>query len=73
MSKSYKFKYDLGDIVYLITDLDQLERMVTGIKIRPNGVIYSITHSTLETEHYELELTSTIDMIKHLGLYAENN
>lgn len=71
--KSYKFKYDLGDIVYLITDPDQLERMVTGIRIRPSGVIYSITHSTLETDHYDIELSSKKDMIKQLGLNAENN
>jgi hypothetical protein len=34
-----KTKYNIGDIVYLKTDVEQLERMITGITIRENGLV----------------------------------
>jgi len=36
-------KYDIEDIVYLVTDTEQLERQITGISIYPNNLImYSV-------------------------------
>lgn len=53
-----KTNYKLGEIVFLITDSDQVSRMVTGILIRPIGVLYYLTSGTIETLHYEIEIAS---------------
>lgn len=51
-------KLELGSIVYLKTDKEQDERMVTGIFIRPSGaIIYYLSLGTTETQHYEIELS----------------
>lgn len=51
-------QYNFGDIVYLKTDSDQKERMITGFKLRPAGTLIIVQCGTYETEHYEIELTS---------------
>lgn len=51
-------KYDYGQIVFLIHDPDQLERMVIGINGRPTGIIYLLACGIAVTEHYELEIAS---------------
>jgi hypothetical protein len=45
-------KFNLGEIVYLITDEDQKERMVTGIQVRPNGICYLIQQLKLYINSY---------------------
>jgi uncharacterized protein YebE (UPF0316 family) len=52
-------KYNLGDIVFLITDKDQYERIITGIIIRPFGVTYYLSCGTEETNHYEMEFNTS--------------
>lgn len=59
-------KFNLGQIVYLITDEEQKERMVVGIQVRPIGIIYLIQHLATETFHYEIEITNEIDTLKKL-------
>lgn len=51
-------KFDIGQLVYLITDNEQKPRIITGVTIGPNShVTYRVTNSTDETWHYEMELT----------------
>lgn len=53
-------KYRFGQIVYLSTDIDQEQRMVTGLIVRPNSaIIYFLTAGTMETTHYEIEISET--------------
>jgi hypothetical protein len=48
-----------GDIVYLRTDIDKLERIVTGWIERPAGRIYILSNgSSPETHHYPCEITA---------------
>ncbi|MDP3561716.1 MAG: hypothetical protein Q8R83_06035 [Legionellaceae bacterium] len=62
-------KYTFGDIVYLITDCEQEERMVTDIKISPGPqVVYCLTCGTAHTEHYEMEISSRRDINKAMGI-----
>lgn len=50
-------KYNIGDIVFLMTDTDQMSRIVTGILLRPNKlVLYYLTSGTNETIHYDFEI-----------------
>lgn len=50
-------KFDLGQSVYLKTDEEQLIRLVTGIQITTEGIIYRLINSTTETWHYDFEIT----------------
>lgn len=63
-SAGYRIKYSIGQTVYLRTDADQLERLVTGINIRPNGISYALTNGTNESYHYDFEITFDRDIIK---------
>jgi hypothetical protein len=54
-------KYNIGDIVFLKTDKEQEARIITGILIRPNGYVFYLSKSDLETTHYEIEFTSDIN------------
>ncbi len=50
-------KYELGEIVYLITDPDKFGRMVTGIKAcLDQSLVYELTLGTIVTFHYEQEI-----------------
>lgn len=51
-------KYEIGDIVYLTTDREQLERLVTQLRISPCGLIYIIQNGINQSEHYEMELSA---------------
>lgn len=51
-------KYNISDIVYLITDKEQLPRIVTGINVKPVGLVYVLQNGVTETFHYEIELVS---------------
>ena len=50
-------KYNIGDIVFLKTDNDQAERLVTAIQVNPNGLIYRLVKDTTETWHYDFEIS----------------
>jgi len=50
-------KFDIGQIVFLATDSEQRARIVTGIIIRPSGIIYYLTCGSEETTHYDIEFT----------------
>lgn len=49
--------FSIGNEVYLKTDPDQLKRIVTGVMIRPNGISYGLTSSTIESWHYDFEIS----------------
>lgn len=54
-------KYSIGEAVYLLTDPDQRMMLITGIIVRPSGVLYYLSYKAEETLHYEFELTSDIN------------
>ena len=61
----YSFEFDIGDIVYLKTDSDQLERIVTGINVKPEGLItYNLSNGANESYHYAIEMSIEKDIIK---------
>jgi len=51
-------KFEIGEIVFLITDTDQSQRMVTGLTIRKDCIIYYLTCGITETSHYDYEIAS---------------
>lgn len=60
--------FDIGEIVYLITDNEQLGRMITAIKITGNNnVTYLLSYGTSETWHYEIEFSLEENIIKRIN------
>jgi len=64
-------KFNLGDTVYLKTDDDQKERLITAIQINLNGIIYRLVTNTTETWHYALEIITEKNVLKKIN--AESN
>lgn len=64
MMRNINTEFYFGDIVYLKTDPDQLERIITGIILRPIGCLYYVQHNTSETVHYDMEMTKEINQLK---------
>lgn len=62
--EKYVLHFDIGDRVYLKTDPEQSERLVTGISVRQNGITYAISYLTNETWHYDFEISKERDIIK---------
>jgi hypothetical protein len=56
--------YNIGDIIYLKTDSQQKERIVTGFMIRQNHISYNINCGTEESWHYDFEMTIEKDVLK---------
>lgn len=57
-------KLQLGQIVYLITDTEQLDRMVTAICERDNGVQYELSCGSHISWHYRIEISTECDVLK---------
>lgn len=49
-------KYEIGDIVYLRTDSEQEERMVTAIWVNANGVKYELSCGLNYSVHFAMEM-----------------
>ena len=60
--------YDIGDIVYLVTDPDRLERVVISITIIPQYIVtYQLACGSEVSTHYNYEICEQ----KYFG-YSEN-
>lgn len=60
-------KYELGQIVFLLTDHDQCERIITGIQVSGNNQLtYHLSCGIVESWHYDYELVSNKDLVKAL-------
>ena len=58
-----KINFNIGDYVYLKTDIDQYKRLVTGYTVRSHGIIYFLSLGEEESTHYELEISDEIDIL----------
>jgi hypothetical protein len=58
-----KIAFNIGDYVYLKTDIDQYKRIVTGYTVRFSEVTYLLSLGSEETSHYELEISDDIDIL----------
>ena len=56
LSEVMEFK--IGDIVYLRTDPEQLERMVYSYTINNREVLYNLTQGTVTSGHFDFEISS---------------
>lgn len=51
-------KFELEEVVFLITDVDQTQRMITGITINKGYLLYRLACGTNESWHYEYEIST---------------
>ena len=52
-------KYDIGNIVYLVTDTDQSPRMITAITVCRNAeLVYELYCGTVSSRHYDFEMST---------------
>jgi len=49
--------FNIKDIVYLKTDIDQKPRLVTALLIDENSIIYRLVCETTISDHYGFELS----------------
>lgn len=63
----FNFDYEIGDIVYLKTDRDQHERIITEMWIRPGQVMYYLMEETLGSWHYSFEISKEKDIVKSIS------
>lgn len=56
--------FELRQKVYFISDPDQLERVITAIKINPGDLVYYVSHKGEEIAAYDFELSTTKDYTK---------
>lgn len=51
-------KYNIGAVVYLITDDEQLKRVITAIQVRSGGYVsYELSCGTETSYHVETEMS----------------
>lgn len=58
MTSHFEHRYEIGDIVYLVTDVDQNPRIVTGFIIEEKqSLLYIIGCGSTDSRHFEYEIT----------------
>ena len=50
-------KYQIGDTVYLVTDKEQLPRIVFCFIVYRSDIIYKLATGTITSDHYDFEIT----------------
>lgn len=51
-------KFNIGDVVYLRTDIEQDERIVTQLTVTIVGILYQLSCGTMVTNHYDVEIAT---------------
>ena len=60
-------EFQIGDIVYLKTDEEQKDRIITSIRLcADNGVLYSLSCGMSETIHYSIEISPEKNVLSSL-------
>ena len=58
LSSGHEIEFKIGQTVFLKTDKEQSQRVVTGISLRPlKSVTYCLTQNITETWHYGFEIS----------------
>ncbi len=50
-------KFNIGDIVYLVTDPEQLPRMIFCLHVFKGYIMYEVTHINTLGLHYDFEIS----------------
>jgi hypothetical protein len=61
-------KYELGQIVYLKTDSEQLKRIVKQICFSSKGMDYNLVNGIVSTWHSDFEITEEVNILTKTGV-----
>lgn len=50
-------KFEIGEIVYLVTDTDQLPRIVFGFVVFEHDILYRLACGVGTSDHYFMEIS----------------
>ncbi|CAB5218622.1 hypothetical protein UFOVP211_42 [uncultured Caudovirales phage] len=67
MKITREFKFSIGQIVYLRTDVEQLERIVIGYMILMGFVQYILMQGVEQTNHFDFEITPNRNILYTLN------
>lgn len=56
-------KYEIGSTVFLITDNEQLPRIVMSIIVNKYDLIYELINTTTTSRHYDFEISDTKNIL----------
>lgn len=57
-----KIKFLVGSIVYLVTDIEQLPRVVIAVHLKAGGYAYELRYATDDSSlHSDIEISKTRD------------
>lgn len=56
-------RFNFFDAVYLKTDIDQRQRIVTRLNVTPLGISYELSCGTQTSWHYEQEISEEKDVL----------
>jgi len=57
-------KFNIGDLVYLKTDINQSERIVRAFYVMETGIEYGLGCGADESWHFDFEITEQVDVLK---------
>lgn len=58
MSKILDNKYEIGETVYLVTDPEQIPRMIYCFLVFRNEILYKVACGVTSSDHYDFELST---------------
>lgn len=64
-------EFKIGDIVFLITDPEQMPRMITRITQQPLDRTYCLNLGVTETWHYAIEMSHDLNEATRLGIVTK--
>ena len=56
-------KFEIGETVYLVTDKEQIPRMVTAFIVDKGTTLYEVINTTTTSRHYDFELSNEINVL----------
>jgi hypothetical protein len=56
-------KFEIGQLVYLRTDIEQYQRIVYGVIIYKDSVLYRLAFGMATSDHYEFEISFEPDTV----------
>lgn len=59
-----KSSFRIGELVYLVTDIEQQQRMITARCERQGGWQYELSFGTTSTWHRSMEISIEKDVLK---------
>jgi len=56
-------KFNIGDTVYVKTDIDQSPGIITCIQVNPGDILYSVSRNSSTSHFYDFELSYDRDIL----------